>query len=446
MSDRAGGSMDDARYWHRRVLRFAAPIILSNLTLPIVGAVDTAVAGHLPGPEYLGGVAVAALIFSFVFWTFSFLRFSATGYVAQALGRADGGELRAIAARAGVVAVFIALAILALQAPVGWLALVLVDASAAVSEQARIYFDVRIWSAPATLGNYVVLGCLIGIQRTGWALVIQIVIASLNVALNFLFVFGFGWDIAGLAGATVVAEWVGLGLGILILLRLVRPYPGTWRIDGLLTWGRYRPILSLNGDLLIRTVSLNLTYAIFIALSARLSDVTLAANEVLVMFLSIAAFGLDGFANAAEAIVGEAYGRRDRRLLQTAVRVTTLWSGVTAVFASLVFGLFGVPIVNLMTDLDEVRQVAYAYLPYAVLMPLAACWSFQLDGVFIGATRGADMRNAMLLVLVLYAPIGVALWAAFDNHGLWISFYIMYALRAFTLWVRYPALVRGAET
>ncbi len=438
--------MADTMYWHRRVLRFAGPIILSNLTLPVVGAVDTAVAGHLPGPEYLGGVAVAVLIFSFVFWTFGFLKLSTTGYVAQAIGRADGAELRAVAARAGVVALVIALVILVLQVPIGWLALTLVDASPEVTRQARIYFDVRIWSAPATLGNYVVLGWLIGTQRTSWALAVQAVIASLNIVLNFIFVFGFDWGIAGLAAATAVAEWIGLGLGVLVLLRLVKPYPGSWRVGGLLDLGLYRPIVALNRDLLVRTVALNVSFAVFIALSARIGDVTLAANEVLVMFLSFAAYGLDGFANAAEAIVGEAYGRRNRRLLRTAVRVTTLWSVMTAALASLVFALLGVPIIHLLTDIEEVRQVAYIYLPYAALMPLAAFWSFQLDGVFVGATRGADMRNAMLIVLIAYVPIAIGLWAAFDNHGLWISFYIMYALRALTLWARYPALVRAAES
>lgn len=431
-------------YWHRRVWRIAAPIMLSNLTLPIVGAVDTAVAGHLPGPEYLGGVAVASLIFGFVFWTFSFLRFSTTGYVAQALGRDDGAELRGVVARAGVVALAIATVILALQIPIGWAALALVDASPEVTQQARLYFDVRIWSAPATLGNYVILGWLIGTQRTGWALVIQVLIASVNVVLDILFVFGFGWGIAGLAGATAIAEWLGLAVGIVILLRLVRFFPGYWQIRAVTDMARYRPLLALNRDLLVRTVALDVSFAVFITLSARLGDVTLAANEVLLIFLTFAAFGLDGFANAAEAIVGEAYGRRDRELLRTVVKVTTIWALVTAAVASLIFAAAGEPIVRAMTDLEEVRQVAYVYLPYIALMPLIAVWSFQLDGIFIGATRGRDMRRAMLLVLILYVPMAIGLWLLLANHGLWISMYLMFVLRTVTLWWRYPALVRAA--
>ena len=424
--------------------RFAAPIILSNLTLPIVGAVDTAVAGHLPGPEYLGGVAIASLIFSFVFWTFGFLRLSTTGYVAQALGRADGAELRGIAARAGVIALVIAAVILVLQMPIGWAALGLIDASPEVTRQAQAYFEIRIWSAPATLGNYVVLGWLIGTQRTGWALGVQVLIAGVNVVLDLLFVFGFGWGVPGLAGATAIAEWLGLAAGLLVLLRLVRPFAGTWQVAAIARIGDYRPLVALNVDLLVRTVALNISFAVFMALSARIGDVTLAANELLLMFLTFAAFGLDGFANAAEAIVGEAYGRRDRQLLRTVVKVTTIWALMTAAFASLVFAILGMPIVRLMTDIEEVRQMTYTYLPYVILLPLIGVWSFQLDGIFIGATHGRDMRIAMLLVLIIYVPVTIGLWAVFDNHGLWLGMYLMFVLRAVTLAWRYPALVRAA--
>jgi MATE family multidrug resistance protein len=437
VTDAASGS------WNRKVWRFTAPIILSNLTLPIVGAVDTGVAGHLPGPEYLGGVAVAVLIFGFVFWTFSFLRLSTTGYVAQALGRADGAELRGIAARAAIVALVIAVVILVLQGPVSWFALLLVDASPDVAFQASAYFDVRIWSAPATLGNYVVLGWLIGAQRTGWALAVQILIAAVNVVLDLVFVFGFGWGIEGLAGATVSAEWLGLAVGTFVVLRLIKSFPGAWQVAALTDLSRYRPLVALNRDLFARTLMLNLSFAVFTALAARLGDVTLAANEVLMMFLSFAAFGLDGFANAAEAFVGEAYGKHDRSLMRTAVRVTSVWALITSVVASLVFFVAGPGIVNLLTDIEEVRATAMTYLPYAILIPMVGVWSFQLDGIFAGATRGADMRNAMLITMAIYIPLAILLWALFDNHGLWIGVYLMFVLRAVTLWLRYPRLLES---
>ncbi len=433
-------------HWHGRVWKLALPIMLSNLAVPIVGAVDTAVAGHLPGPEYLGGVGVAVMIFSFAFWTFGFLRFSTTGYVAQALGRGDYETLKAVLIRAGVLTLAIALSLLVLQVPILWLSLFLIDASPEVSHQAALYFDVRVWAAPAVMGNYIVLGAMIGLQRTGWALVVQTVVAAVNVALDLLFVLEFGWQVPGLAAATVIAEYTGLLVGIGVLLWVIPGSRWRWSLQAATQLAAYQPLLALNRDLLIRTIVLSFAFAVFVALSAREGDATLAANEVLMMFLSFAAFALDGFANACEAVVGEAYGRRDRRTLSQVVGVSTIWAGIAAALVCLVFALNGEDIVRLMTDVEEVREIAITYLPYAVLMPLFGVWSFQLDGIFIGATRGPDLKNSMLITAVLFLPAMVLLWLTLANHGLWIGLVLLFVLRALTLWVRYPALVREVET
>ena len=430
--------------WHGRVWRIAWPTILSNLTQPVVGAVDTGVAGHLPGPEYLGGVGVAALIFGFVFWAFGFLRLSTTGYIAQALGRGDAEGLKAVLLRALVLAGIIALFLLVLQGLIAWGSLLLIQASPEVSQQARLYFDIRIWAAPAVMGNYIVLGALIGLQRAGWALVTQAVIAGANVVLDLLFVVGFGWQVEGLAAATVIAEVLGLMVGIVVLLRVLPGDNRLWPWAAARLSAAYRPLLALNRDLFIRTVCLNLAFALFVALSARISDVVLAANEVLMMFLTIASCGLDGFANACEAIVGEATGRRRREDLKRAVFAATLWAGLVAALAALAFALLGPLMVAAMTDLPEVRAVASDYLPWVVLLPLVAVWSFLLDGVFIGATRGRDMRNAMLAMLVVYVPVALVLWQVMGNHGLWLAIYVMMALRALTLLARWPALMRDS--
>ncbi len=431
-------------HWHGRVWRMALPIILSNLTLPIVGAVDTAMAGHLPGPEYLGGVGVAVMIFSFVFWTFGFLRLSTTGYIAQALGRGDRTELKAVILRAGVLALAIALPLMILQGPIQWLALDLVSASPDVSAQAATYFDVRIWAAPAVMGNFIILGVLIGMQKAVWALVVQAIIAATNVALDLLFVLELGWEVPGLAAATVLAEYTGLAVGVVVMLIVVPGARAAWPISAAAKLAAYLPLLALNRDLLIRTMVLSLAFAVFISLAARIGDVTLAANEVLMMFLTFASFALDGFANACEAIVGEAYGRRDRNALKNAVQVSTVWAGLTASLACLVFAVAGDAIINLMTDVAEVRAAARVYLPYAVLMPLFGVWSFQLDGIFIGATRGRDLRNAMLLSIAIYMPAAWLLWSVLGNHGLWLALIVLFLVRAVTLWVRYPTLVREA--
>ena len=440
MTTLSGGAMRPG--WHRRIWKTAVPIMVSNLALPIVGMVDTALAGHLPGPEYLGGVGVAALIFSFTFWTFGFLRLSTTGYIAQAFGRGDLEELKAIVIRAAVIALVIALALILLQSPLRWLALDLVEAGPLVSHQAALYFDVRIWAAPAVMGNFIIAGALIGLQRTGLALIVQAVIATLNVALDILFVPVLGWGVEGLAAATAIAEVAGLATGLVVLVRALpegrKPWPlGTARI-----LKPYRPLLALNRDLLIRTLLLNVAFGVFISLSARISDTTLAANEILMMFLTFAAFALDGFANACEAIVGEACGRRDPRMLGEAVRVTFLWSGLTAVVVCLGYALGGDLLVLLFTDIPEVRAEALAHVHYAILMPVIGVWSFQLDGIFTGAARGRDIRNAMILAVLIYLPAIYLLHAGFGNDGLWLGLALLFAVRALALMRHYPGLVR----
>ena len=428
--------------WHRRIWKTALPIMVSNLALPIVGMVDTAMAGHLPGPEYLGGVGVAALIFSFTFWTFGFLRLSTTGYIAQAFGRGDREELKAIVIRAAVIALVIAVALIILQTPLRWLALDLVEAGPLVSYQASLYFDVRIWAAPAVMGNFIVAGVLIGLQKTGLALVVQAVIATLNVALDILFVPVLGWGVEGLAAATAIAEFTGLATGLVALVHTLPDGRGPWPFGAARVPGPYRPLLALNRDLLIRTLLLNFAFGVFISLSARIDDTTLAANEVLMMFLTFAAFALDGFANACEAIVGEACGRRDRRMLKAVVRVTFLWSGLTALVVSLGYALGGDLLVLVLTDLPEVREKALAHIHYAVLMPVIGVWSFQLDGIFTGAARGRDIRNAMVVAVVLYLPAIHLFHAGFGNDGLWLGLALLFAVRALSLLWHYPGLVR----
>lgn len=416
--------------------------MVSNLALPIVGMVDTAIAGHLPGPEYLGGVGVAALIFSFTFWTFGFLRLSTTGYMAQAFGRGDRKELKAIVIRAGVIALVIALALIVLQNPLRWLALDLVEAGPLVSHQAALYFDVRIWAAPAVMGNFIIAGALIGLQRTGLALVVQAVIATLNVALDILFVPVLGWGVEGLAAATAIAEATGLATGLAALVRALPEGREPWPFGAARILKPYRPLLALNRDLLIRTLLLNVAFGVFISLSARISDTTLAANEILLMFLTFAAFALDGFANACEAIVGEACGRRDPRMLEEAVKVTFLWSGLTAVVVCIGYALGGDLLVLLFTDIPEVRAEALAHVHYAVLMPVIGVWSFQLDGIFTGAARGRDIRNAMILAVFIYLPVIYLLHAGFGNDGLWLGLALLFAVRALALMRHYPGLVR----
>ena len=428
--------------WHRRVWVLTWPMVLSNLSIPLLGAVDTAVVGHLDSPIYLGAVAIGAVIFNFIYWGFGFLKMSTTGFIAQAYGAGDPDEVRAILARALVAASVLAAAVLLLQAPLGLGALYLFDASEGVEELARIYFDVRIWSAPAALANYVVLGCFLGTQNPRAALIHLVFLNGINIILDILFVVELGWGVAGIAAASVIAEYAGFALGLALLARILRRIGGAWRRVRILAPSPLREMLRSHRDIFIRTLCLLSTFGIFAAQGARLGDVILAANAILLNFQSFTAFALDGIAHAAETLVGSAFGARNRTALREAVRVSTLWAALTALALTMVYALGGEHIVSLFTGLAEVRSEAGDYLIWATLLPLASVWSYQLDAIFVGATATAAMRNGMALSL---AAFGLTLWLAlpvWGNHGLWLAFLVFMVVRALTLAARYPEIER----
>ncbi|WP_244829258.1 MATE family efflux transporter [Caballeronia sp. TF1N1] len=429
-------------HWHKRVLTLAFPIVLANLTQPILGAVDTAVAGHLDGPQYIGGVALGGLVFSFVFWSFGFLRMGTTGLVAQAFGADDSLALRASVLRAMLLALFIGMAVLALQVPIIRYALAALGGSAAVQSTASAYCHARIWAAPFALGNYVVLGMLLGCQRVRLALVTQVFINVVNIVAVLLFVYRFGWGISGIGAATAAADFCGFALGLAILWGL-RPHGlPALALRTLLDARAMKRLVALNRDIFIRTLCLLGSYGWFAHMGARQGDAILAANAVLLNFQTFMAFGLDGFAHAAEALVGAATGARDRHAFRQAVKVTMLWSAIGAAGFSLVYWLAGEWIIGQLTDQRDVRAAALRFLPWAVVMPLASVISFQLDGVFIGATRTRELMvsTAVSLGIFLFAAWLLNGW--FGNHGLWLALAILMIARAVTLLVQLPAIER----
>ncbi len=428
---------------HRRVWRLSAPVILSNLSIPLLGAVDTAVMGHLPDPAYIGGVAVGALIFSYIYWGFGFLRMSTTGLVAQAAGARDADEARAILARAWLLAGGLGLAVLALQGPIGLGAFAALEASAHVESLGRAYFEIRVWGAPAALANYVALGWLFGNQRMRAALLLTIFMNGLNIALDLLFVVGLGWGIEGVALATLIAEWSAVGLGLAIIARGLGPMGGRLRRERILDRGRILALVRVNADIFIRTLCLVSAFAWFTARGAEMGDLVLAANAVLLTFQIFAAYGLDGIAHAAEALVGAAVGGRDRAGLRLAVRVSTQWAFIVAGGFALVYLALGPTIIAAMTGIAEVRETAAAYLPWVVVTPLISVWSYQFDGIFIGATRTAEMRNGMLLSLAIFVAAVWLLLPAMGNHGLWLAFMLFMAARGLTLGLWYPRIGRA---
>jgi len=430
---------------HPRIWRMALPIMLSNLTVPLLGAVDTAVVGHLPEPRHLGAVAVGSTVFNLIYWSLLFLRSSTTGLVAQAIGAGNGDEVRAVLARSLLLALVLGLLLIAGQGVIAVVAFGLIDGSAEVEELARSYLFIRILAAPLALASFAMLGWFIGLQATGAVFVATTVMNVANMALDLLFVFGFGWGVEGVALATAIAEALGLITGLLLARPRLR------RLGGQLSWPRiFEPtqlkrLFALNRDIFLRNVcvAFAFAFAFFTAQGAKQGDVVVAANAVLMNFFFFLAFGLDGFAHAAQALVGMTYGARRRDLVRLAVRRTSLWALVTASAYVVIYGLLSGPLIALLTSLEDVRALANAHAAWLIWMLLVAVLAMQLDGIFIGATRGSDMRNAMLVALAIYLVVSGPLQARFGNDGLWAAFTLFVLLRGLTQAVRYPALERS---
>ncbi len=427
----------------RRVLAIALPIVLSNATVPVLGAVDTGVVGQLGEAAPIGAVGLGAIILTSLYWVFGFLRMGTTGMVAQAHGSGDVGETGALLMRALIVAGAAGLALIAGQSLLFAAAVALAPASAEVEALARVYLSIRIWGAPAAIALYALTGWLIAMERTRGVLALQVAMNGLNVGLNLLFVLVLGWGVAGVAAATLIAEGVGLALGLWLC---GAAFGGpAWR-----DWGRVfdsarlRRMASVNGDILIRSVILQASFTAFMFLGAGFGDVTLAANQVLLQFVAITAYALDGFAFAAESLVGQAMGARARAALRRAALLTSQCGAVFAVALAAVFALGGPALIDVMTTAEGVRREARAYLPWMVAMPVVGIAAWMLDGVFIGATRTRDLRNAMAISGAIYVTAVVALTPAFGNHGLWAALMALNIARAVTLGLRYPALEASA--
>ena len=424
---------------HRRVLSIAVPIVLANATVPILGAVDTGVVGQIGLAAPIGAVGIGAIILSALYWVFGFLRMGTVGLTSQARGAGEDGEVAALLTRALMIGVVAGVALVVLQVPLMWASFQVSPASPEVETLARSYMRIRIWSAPAAIAMYGITGWLIAVERTRAVLVLQLWMNGLNITLDLWFVLGLGWGVDGVAFATFLAEWSGLALALWFCRGVFRG--PDWRVwarvfDGV----RLRHMASVNGDIMIRSMLLQAIFVSFLFFGAGFGDVTLAANQVLMQFLMITAYGMDGFAAAAEALVGQAMGARQRAALRRGAVMTSFWGLVVVIALAVVFALMGGAIIDLMTTSPEVRDMARIYLPYMVAAPLLGWASWMLDGIFIGATRAADMRNMMAVSFVIY---GVAIWLLMPmlgNHGLWLALLISFVARGISLGLRYPAL------
>jgi multidrug resistance protein, MATE family len=425
------------------VLAVSLPIVLSNLTTPLLGLTNTAVIGQLGEAHLIGAVAIGATVFSLLFWAFGFLRMGTTGLTAQASGAGDRRETVATLARALLIAATAGALLILLQRPLAWVSFTLIEGSAAVEAEARSYFAIRIWSAPFALANYALLGWFIGLGKTRTALFLQLALNGANILLNLLLVSGFGWGVAGVAGGTVVAEAFAAGLGLWVALR----ESGRHAALGLrLAFDRSGLVrmLAVNGDLMIRTLSLLFAFTFFTAQAARAGDVILAANEVLLQFLNISAYLLDGFAFATEVFTGRAIGAAQPERFREAVRLSSVWAVGIAALLSGLYTVGGGALIDAVTTNAEVRETARLYLPWVIMAPLVGVACFQLDGIFIGATRTGEMRNMMLLSLAIFLAAWAILTPSFGNHGLWASLMVFFVARAMTLLACLPGLRRDA--
>jgi len=427
---------------HARVLKIALPIVISNATVPILGAVDTGVVGQIGLAAPIGAVGIGAVILTGIYWIFGFLRMGTTGLTSQAHGAGQTGEVAALLTRALMIGFAGGLMVIALQVPIFWAAFRISPASAEVEALARDYMAIRVWSAPAMIALFGMTGWLIAQERTRAVLMIQVLMNGVNIGLDLWFVLWLDMGVTGVAQATVIAEWGGLALGFWFC-RDAFGVPAWRDWPRVFDRARLRNMAMVNTDILLRSLMLQIIFISFLFLGADFGDVTLAANQVLLQFLNITAHALDGFAFAAEALVGQAYGARAVAQLRRGALMTSFWGLVVCIALAVGFATFGGAIIDLMAKVPEVQAEARSYLIYMAAAPILGLAAYMLDGVFIGATRSRDMRNMMALSLVVYVAAAAALVPSLGNHGLWLALLISFVARGVTLGLRYPALERA---
>ncbi len=412
-------------------------MILSNVSVPLLGMVDTGVTGHLESPVYLAAVAIGAMIFSFLYTGFNFLRMGTTGIAAQSYGADDYDGLRVALGQALVVAFVIAIALIVLQLPIGELAMRLLGPDPETRTYALEYFSIRVWSAPGTLANYALIGWFIGLSNARVPLLMFLTINITNIVLDLFFVIVLGMKVDGVALASVFAEYSGLAVGVFFAVSELRKRSGQWPIAKLVNISAYKAFIAVNANLLIRTMALIFTIGFVTAQGARLGGLILAANAVLMNFQNLTSFGLDGVAHAAEALVGKAVGQKRREALEEAVRLTLKWSLYFAIGFTILYLVAGRLLISVLTDLPELRETAWRYLPWMIASPLVSVWCFLYDGVFVGATRAKAMRDIMLVsTLAVFLPAWYFL-KPFGNDGLWLAFLVFMASRGIGMHVAY---------
>ncbi|MFY8273815.1 MATE family efflux transporter DinF [Pseudoalteromonas sp. SSDWG2] len=420
-------------------------MILSNITVPLLGLVDTAVIGHLGSAHYLAGIALGATVISMLFWLAGFLRMSTTGLIASAFGAQDHTELVTALQKSVFLALLVASLLIALQSPIAILIAKLSNASQQTLEQAYAYFHIRIYSAPAALTNLVLLGWMLGVQYGRGPFLLVLLTNVVNIVLDIFFVVGLNMEVKGAALASVIADYTALVFAVWLVSRLFGKLNLTWRWSMPAHLLQIGALLRLNGDIFLRSLMLQLCFSFMTFYGARIGDVVLAANAVLMNFLLLISFAMDGIAYAAEAKVGGARGAKKEADVRMWVDISVRWGVIFACVYALVFMLGGAQVIRLLTDVPSVNNMAVQYLPWLIVMPLLAMACFIFDGVFVGLMRAKDMRNTMI-ISALGGFFGVfILTQSWGNHGLWAAMSTFMAMRGITLVVRYRQLVKAHQ-
>ncbi|WP_241974325.1 MATE family efflux transporter [Aliidiomarina minuta] len=403
---------------HRKVFAIALPMIISNIAAPMLGLVDTAIIGHLPDAIYLSAVALGAMAINFIYLLAVFLRMSTTGVVAQSYGAQDVPAQQRHFVHGLLFALALGLLCLLMQPLLLWALWQLVSGDQALQTLTNSYISIRLWGAPAALTNLVVLGVLLGRQQSKSAMSLVILANLVNVMLDVILIIGLGMNVAGAAWASVTAEWVTAIAGVVIVTRSLQMKLGQWPRA---RWQECKQLFSLNQDILIRSIVLQLCMAMMTAYASYYGQVTVAANAVLMQFLMLISLGLDGIAYATEALLGQAKGQNRRDRLRHWFWLTLFWSAIFALIYSLLFYFFGLNIIGLITNIPEVIESAGLYLPWLIALPLLAHWSYFFDGVYIGLSHSKAMRDSMLMAAAFGFLPAWWLTQAWQNHGLWFA-------------------------
>ena len=429
--------------------QIAIPSVLANLSTPLLGLSDSFIMGHLPHERYLAAVALGSMFFSILYNGVNFLRMGTTGLAAQAQGREDELSLGRLLLRGCITAAMIGILFVFLQSLILNAFFIFIETEKQVTNLTAQYFTIRIWGAPFALMNYVASGWLLGMGRAKEVLYIHLYMNIVNILLNFVFVYWYDMTANGVALGTVLSETTAFLLSLYYVKRHSRmnfniPIFSSTVLKNIFNISAFKVLFSLNRDIFIRTMCLTMTLASFVVLGTRFGTEVLAANAVLMNLQNLTSYGLDGFAQAAEVLVGKEIGRKSKKNLRTAVIISSKWAIITAVAMTLFYYIFGEMIINLLTNIETIRNISSNYLTWIIILPLLSIWSFQLDGIFIGATAGSSMRNGMIISVISYILAIYILIPLWGNHGLWAAYSIFMIMRAITLFYKYPEIEKRA--